>query len=101
MGAISMQMTSVIEENRPKIVAQETIDRNGGQVDRFTIKLKAANKIVARQRARAWMRRKFPTIRNIIRPEIESEDTFQSTFNDIVPETIERKEFTVEVLALR
>lgn len=85
----------------PKIVSQQTIDSNGDKIEKFGVEIEAANEFVARQRVRGYMRRQFPTIKNIMTPELTSQNTKQSTFNDIVPKTIEVKEFVITVTVVR
>lgn len=82
----------------PELVTQQTIGGNGQRVERWVIEVQAANALIARQRARVWARAQAPNARNVFSPEVKKEgETVQSTFNDIVPESIERKEHQVEL----
>lgn len=85
----------------PKLVKQVSIGGNGDRVEKWGIEVVAVNKFVARQRARAYARRKAPNARNVFTPEVESSNSVQSTFNDLFPETLHQEEYTIEVTVVR
>lgn len=85
----------------PEIISQQTVATNGDKVEKFTVEVDAVNEFTARQRARAYMRRSFPSIKNIMSPELKSSNTKQSTFNDIMPNMIKAETYKIEVTALR
>lgn len=85
----------------PEIISQETISANGDTVEKFTVELDAVNEFAARQRARAYMRRNFPLIKNVISPEFKSSNTKQSTFNEIMPDRFRAETHRIEVTAVR
>jgi len=85
----------------PEIVKQQTVKSNGEKVELVGVRVDAVNEFVARQRARTYVRRKFPTTKNILTPELTEKNTKQSTFNDIIPERIEVEEHIIEVTMVR
>lgn len=75
----------------PKIVEQFT---SRGVTD-LTVEVDAANKFVAKQRARVFTRRQFPAARNVLSPEVEGSEPVQTTFSDLFPETIRRDTYRI------
>lgn len=84
----------------PKLVSQETVYTDGEKVERWGIQVKAVNKFAAKQRARAFARRQDIGIKNILRPKVTSENSVQSTFNELFPEQLNREKYTVDVMVI-
>lgn len=80
------------------IVQQFTSGTNGGRATVFVVELDAVNKFVARQKARAWVRREIGPQLSIlsIRNEEEIGDV-QTTFSDLFPEQWGREKYRVAV----
>jgi cytochrome oxidase Cu insertion factor (SCO1/SenC/PrrC family) len=85
----------------PELIRQQTVSADGDKVEKLTVSVDAVNELVARQRARAYVRREFPLVKNILNPELDETNTIQSTFNDIVPEIFEREEHEIEIMVVR
>lgn len=86
----------------PDLVNQQTVQaENGDKIESWTIRIPAVNRIVARQRSRAFARRLDPAIKNILNPKVITERTRQTTFSELFPESIQRKDYEVELLVVR
>ena len=85
----------------PEIISQQTVTTNGEKVEKFVVEVDAVNKFAARQRARGYMRRNFPSIKNVMTPELKSSNTKQSTFNDLMPDMIKAETHKIEVTTVR
>lgn len=62
------------------------------------VEVPAVNAVVARQRARVFARRHFPTARNIFHPEVSDSVPRQTTFSDLFPESISREDYRVKIV---
>lgn len=87
-----------IDENMPHIV---NVQSRGRDILDVTVSVPAVNNIVARQRARTFIRRKYPTAKNILSPDIDSSETKQTTFNELFPESLHREDFRVDVVVVQ
>jgi len=78
----------------PKIKKQFTFkDRT-----ELEIEVPAVNALVARQRARIFTRKEFPTARNIFHPEVDDSIPRQTRFSELFPESISRDNYRVKVV---
>lgn len=86
------------DEDVPDIVSIQSVGENDLNI---TIRILAANNFVAKQRARLFIRRNYPSARNILSPNISGSEPVQTTFNDLFPETFNREQYEVSLVVKR
>lgn len=80
------------------LASQQFQNEEGVTFHNIRLKIPSVNALTSRQRARAWVRRNYPTAR----PPIEVENkqslgTVQTRFSSLFPESIRRVNFEVSV----
>lgn len=97
------QDSNFVEYEKPELIRQETLDTSPeSTVENLVFRVYAANRTRARVIARGYIRKNYPTIKNILSPEVlSSEKAKQSTIRNFFPDTFQLNEYEVGVVIVK